>query len=466
MIARHFTLIAVTLVLAVFAASRQLSTGYSINSLYLAPVLLAIWAPNPRSAYWVTAASTVMMVLYSLSTPLVVSIEATLFSRTILVSSFWITAYVIVRYRQNEEMRQREVAARQQAELALRRSDRNLENIRHALDQSALVSTTNAEGDITYVNDKLCDVSKFTRAELIGRNHRLLNSGLHADEFFAELYATISAGQVWRGEIRNRAKDGTLFWVDTTIVPVVDEAGHPIQHIALRYDITERKRSEAALRDQDALARLGKMAAIVAHEVRNPLAGIRGAIQIIGRRLPSGTAEHAIIGEAVARIDTLNGIVEDLLLFARPSKPMLMPVPIADVITNTIALFAQDPKHAEVKVRIEPTDIVLTVDSEQIKLALSNLVLNGAQAMEEKGEIDIVTRRVGSCVEIRVIDQGRGIPDVVVPHLFEPFFTTGTHGTGLGLVTARRILEAHGGTVRLEPGAGRGTVAIVQLPAK
>lgn len=466
MVARHFILIAITLVAAVFTASLQLSAGYSVNSLYLAPVLLAIWAPNPRSAYWVTTGATVMMLVYSLSTPVPVSLGAAIFSRTVQVLSFWITAYVIVRYRENEEMRQREVAARQQAELALRRSDRNLENIRQALDQSALVSTTNADGDITYVNDKLCEVSKFTRAELIGHNHRLLNSGLHGQTFFAELYETISAGQVWRGEIRNRAKDGTLFWVDTTIVPVVDEAGRPIQHIAIRYDITERKRSEAALRDQDALARLGKMAAIVAHEVRNPLAGIRGAIQIIGRRLPSGTAEHAIIGEAVARIDTLNGIVEDLLIFARPSKPMLMPVAIADVIANTIALFTQDPKHADVKIRIEPTDLVLMADSEQIKLALSNVVLNGAQAMQEKGEIQITTRQVGSCVEIRVIDQGRGIPDVVRPHLFEPFFTTGTQGTGLGLVTARRILEAHGGTVRLEAGAQRGTVAILQLPAK
>lgn len=466
MIARHFTLIAIALVVAIFVASLLLGVGYSVNSLYLAPVLLAIWSARPRSAYWVAAASGLLVLIYSLLTPPIVSIEVTLFNRTILVLSFLITAYVIVRYREGEEMRQSEVAAREQAEVALRRSDRNLENIRHALDQSALVSTTNANGDITYVNDTLCAVSKFTREELIGRNHRLLSSGLHTAAFFEELYTTIGAGQVWRGEMRNRAKDGTLFWADTTIVPVVDEAGRPTQHIAIRYDITERKRSEAALRDQDALARLGKMAAIVAHEVRNPLAGIRGAIQVIGRRLPTGTPEHAVIGEAVARIDTLNGIVEDLLLFARPSKPMLMPVPVAAVIANTIALFTQDPKHAEVTIRIAPTDIVLTIDSEQIKLALSNLVLNAAQATHEKGTIDIVTSRAGACVEIRVIDDGPGIPENIAAHLFEPFFTTGTHGTGLGLVTARRILEAHGGTVRLEAGAQGGTVAILQLRSK
>jgi PAS domain S-box-containing protein len=157
------------------------------------------------------------------------------------------------------------------------RSARDLRDIKYALDQSAIVATTNVQGDITYVNQKFCEISKYSVEELLGRNHRILNSGLHPVEFFKEMYRAIATGHVWRGEIRNRAKDGTLYWVDTTIVPFLRNDGRPHQYIAIRYDITDRKRSEVALREQTALVQLGKMAAVVAHEVRNPLAGIRRA---------------------------------------------------------------------------------------------------------------------------------------------------------------------------------------------
>jgi two-component system CheB/CheR fusion protein len=265
--------------------------------------------------------------------------------------------------------------------------------------------------------------------------------------------------------MRNRAKDGTLYWVDTTIVPVLEEGRAAHQYIAIGYDITERKRSEAALRDQDALARLGQMAAVVAHEVRNPLAGIRGAIQMIGRRLGLGEAEQHVITEAVARIDTLNGIVEDLLLFARPSKPALAPVALANVIANTVALFKQDPRTTDVSVRVDPTDLVVIADAEQLKIVLQNLVLNSAEAMQGHGAITITAERRGKCSEIRIADQGPGIPLDILEHVFEPFFTTGSRGTGLGLATARRLMEAHGGSIALMCPPGEGTVAVVRLPA-
>ncbi len=235
----------------------------------------------------------------------------------------------LVRARRLAEERRRALDEKAQTESALRRSLKNLEDLNYALDQSAIVARTDVHGDITYVNDTFCTISKYSREELIGRNHRVLNSGLHPIEFFKSLYATIASGRVWRGEIRNRAKDGTLYWVDTTIVPFLDERGHPYQYVAIRNDITDRKQSEAALRDQNALAQLGKMAAVVAHEVRNPLAGIRGALQVIGRRLPAGSQEQMIAQDVVARVDTLNEIVQDLLLFARPTRPVLAPVPVA-----------------------------------------------------------------------------------------------------------------------------------------
>ncbi len=130
---------------------------------------------------------------------------------------------------------------------ALRRTVRDLNYQKFALDQHSIVSIADRDGVITYANDKLCDVSQYGRDELIGKNHRVMNSGYHSDEFFEELWATIKAGNVWNGEIRSRKKGGDYFWVDSTIVPFVDSTGEPYQYVAIRTDVTEHKRLERAL---------------------------------------------------------------------------------------------------------------------------------------------------------------------------------------------------------------------------
>src|SRR6187200_1304074 len=164
---------------------------------------------------------------------------------------------------------------------ALQRSEKELADIKFALDESAIVAITDQRGIINYVNDKFCEISKYSRQELLGQDHRIINSGYHSKEFIRNLWTTIASGKVWRGEIRNRAKDGSYYWVDTTIVPFLNDQGKPYQYMALRYEITARKASGERLREQEALARLGQMAAVVAHEVKNPIAGIRGALQVI-----------------------------------------------------------------------------------------------------------------------------------------------------------------------------------------
>jgi PAS domain S-box-containing protein len=347
----------------------------------------------------------------------------------------------------------------------LAQSVRELENIRYALDQSAIVATTDVTGRIKYVNDKFCEISKYSRAELLGQDHRILNSAFHPKEFIRDLWRTIAQGRVWRGELRNKAKDGSLYWVDTTIVPFLDARGKPWQYMAIRYDITSRKLQEERLREQSALARLGEMAAVVAHEVRNPLAGIRGALQVISTRFPSGAKEPQIMRDIVARIDELSGTLDDLLMFARPREPKMAPLGVGPFLTDVATWLKQDKSMGDVRVEVDADDALIVADSEQLRLVLTNLLLNAAQAMEYHGHIRLSARADGHGCELIVQDSGPGMPDDVRAQAFEPFYTTKTRGTGLGLPTVKRIIEAHHGTIEVECPPMGGALVRMTLPA-
>jgi PAS domain S-box-containing protein len=339
-----------------------------------------------------------------------------------------------------------------------------LAHLKRAIDHAAIVATTDVAGRITYVNDKFCEISKYSREELLGADHRIINSGHHPEGFMRDLWRTIASGRVWHGEIRNRAKDGALYWVDTTIVPFMDDRGKPYQYIAIRADITARKAAEERLAQQAALARLGQMAAVVAHEVRNPLAGIKGAMQVLMARRPDSDPDRLIMREVVARIDSLGALVNDLMVFARPCPSNPATFPIRPLVLEAVDALRRDPTASALDVTVGGTDVTLTADPTLIRAALLNLLLNAAQATDGPGRIDVTIARQGDRCTIEVRDTGPGVPAELHDRIFEPFFTTKSRGGGLGLPIARRTAELHGGTLNLAEGAGAGAIFTLALP--
>ena len=214
------------------------------------------------------------------------------------------------------------------------------------------------------------------------------------------------------------------------------------------------------------MAAIGQLAASLAHEIKNPLAGISGAVQIIFKEMEDSNPHRQIMHEILQQVDRLDAAVKDLLIYARPKPPELRPADMGEVIRNCLSLLRGDPLLQALTVRCRGANnhLEAMIDSAQIEQVISNLVLNAAQACDGNGEIRVELASDGDELVFRVRDNGVGMPEEIRKRALEPFFTTKTKGTGLGLPICARIVQAHRGILRIESTPNVGTLVEVSLP--
>ena len=360
-----------------------------------------------------------------------------------------------------------DITDRKLAEEHLKETIKENTDIKFALDQSSIVAFTDAQGKITSVNDKFCEISKYTREEIIGKNHSILNSSFHSKDFFKNLWKTIGEGKVWKGEIRNKAKDGTYYWVDTTIIPFVNESGRPYQYLAIRNDITERKRTEEVLHRQDKLAAVGQLAAGVAHEIRNPLTSMRGYAEFL--QLDELDPERLeFLNIILDEIERVNTIVEDFMVLAKPKAVELEEKNVVPVIKNVVSLLEFEARKKNVHLTFDCNQEIIQIecDENRLKQVFLNFIKNGIEAMPNGGDLHVRAVIHENNVQISIQDTGVGIPKEKLKNLGEPFFTTKKNGNGLGLMVSFKIIESHNGKVFVESEPNKGTTFNILLPAK
>lgn len=210
--------------------------------------------------------------------------------------------------------------------------------------------------------------------------------------------------------------------------------------------------------------RLASMAAVVAHEVKNPLAGVTGALHVIAGRLPEGSPERSIVAEMQARLSGLNATIDELLLFARPVRVRGRPASVRDLVDAAIVAAERHLDAGRISFVVEGQPDELNGDPDLLRHAIRNVLINAAQASPTGGRVLVGVKADAGRIEVRISDAGPGVPAEIQQLIFQPFFTRKSRGTGLGLTVARRIIEAHGGTINLAINDAPGATFVIALP--
>ncbi|MBI1297077.1 PAS domain S-box protein [bacterium] len=350
------------------------------------------------------------------------------------------------------------------------------------LQASALTASANAivitdtNGVISWANPAFTDLTGYSLAEAVGERLSILNSSQHDLAFFQSLWKTIQSGQVWRGEITNRRKDGTLFIDDTTITPVFDDHQRIVNYVQIKQDVTERKHLEEQLVASQKMASLGTLSAGIAHELNSPLQVITGVSQSLLRRLEQDALDPAFLKRKLENIQH-NGwrcaeIVGSLRNFAHARPLEASPQDLNQLVQDALLLIEhQLASWSNISVA---TDLAAEIppfpcDRNQVTQILINLLTNARDAMPNGGKITLKTRfnQKERQVCLQVMDEGVGMPESVQSRIFDPFFTTKEmgKGTGLGLSIVAGIVRGYGGEIQVRSTVNVGTTFSIRFPA-
>jgi PAS domain S-box-containing protein len=369
-----------------------------------------------------------------------------------------------------------DITERKRAEENLAQSLKEISDYKYALEESSIVAITDQKGIIRYANDNFCQISKYGRDELIGEDHRIINSGFHPPEFIRDLWVTIASGKIWKGELKNKAKDGTIYWVDTTIVPFLNEHGKPYQYIAIRSDITERKRvkeliianKELAFQSEerekrtseliDANKVLEQFAYVASHDLQEPLRTVSNYMKVIEEDYLELLDANAVkyihsINSATRRMSSL---IKSLLDFSRLGRNTKIAHSdcgkiIDDVLADLYTVIKGS--NAIIEVSEMPT---LNVFEIEIRQVFQNLITNAIKFRRENAQpnIKISSEKEKNAWKFSVSDNGIGIDPAYFLRIFDIFQRLETEakyeGSGIGLANCKKIVQLHEGEIWVE----------------
>jgi PAS domain S-box-containing protein len=361
----------------------------------------------------------------------------------------------------------------------------NVEDYKHALDVSAIVAITDQKGTIIHVNDNFCRISKYNPEELIGQDHRIINSGYHPEEFIKGLWKTIASGKVWKGEMRNRAKDGTIYWVDTTIVPFLKSDGKPYQYVAIRSDITERKNSEEHIKKINEQAvghtreleyknrQLVDFCNIVSHNLRAPLINISMLVDYLEQCIDEADRME-VQGKIRPVVDHLLEIFNELVESVQVRQDGGIKadnIHLQECLERILVGFAPQSREYGAEITSEFGVPVVRFPRKYMESIFSNLISNALKYRhpERAPRIEVQSRKTDRGILLSVADNGLGIDlQRHREHLFKIRKTFHRHvdAKGLGLFMTKTQVEAMGGKIWAESTPGKGSVFFVEIKKK
>lgn len=364
-----------------------------------------------------------------------------------------------------------------------RESEQLLRKLSQAVEQSYnSVLITDAQGVIEYVNPRFTELTGYSTEEVLGQTPRILKSGETSDTDYSHLWQNIKQGNEWRGVFHNRKKNGELYWEDTLISPIRNEQGEIAHFLATKEDITEhvQLKKEVEERNQElahtqTLTAMGRMATMIAHDLRNPLSSIKMTLQIWGKRAEESWGDEAKEMKQISldQVRYMEDILADLLAFSRPDalNPEWLDVnKLLGSAINTTQKTIQE-YSAKIVTEYQPQLPTIHGDATKLRQVFSNLIMNALESADSVNHVPNIRISAGvevddstPSIRINIHDNGVGIDPAQKDKLFEPFYTTRAKGTGLGLPIVKRILDQHHGQISLEMEEDGGVCASVILP--